>query len=464
MIQKPQTMPSVSHDDGSESALVAAVIVKPSVLDMLGDSISGQDFYSERHGRMYDVLRSVHESGRPINDFKIVMPLLRNANIPLEENETLAAVVGGYFGQGMPHNAKFYVSKIISCSLQRKLGAIAKELANRASDHGTDANENIEWLDAKLQGLSQSRQTPVMQADEIAKEIVSDIDMQLKSGGQRGVPTGFPSYDLTYGNLMPGETTILAGGPGGGKTSCAAQIACYNAERKRRVLVVSLEMSGTQIVLRWLCKLGNVNNRDIRSGNVDAGDLRKLAMGAEMIQGIPLSIWSPATATIQQIRAVAKLQAASNGIDLLVIDYVGRIITNDSRLRKHEQIGQFSAAITALAKELSVPVLLLAQLTREGTESEPQLSHLAESSSLERDADTVLFLHRDPKNPQQTKLITAKHRHGETGFLMLGWDPVRQTFHDDQSAPPANDPPRSRHKVERHTEFDAFNDGEGNYR
>jgi replicative DNA helicase len=194
-------------------------------------------------------------------------------------------------------------------------------------------------------------------------------------------------------------------------------------------------MRDAELVRRILCSRADTDSRDLRSGTLDKRQRESLVGAMLSLDGLPLRVWSPASASLAEIRAVARHEKATAGLGLLVVDYVGVVRPDDRRLPRYEQVSQISSGLKALAKELETPIIALAQLNREADGNEPKLSHLRESGSIEQDADVVLLVH----HPQTTgvsrgdgirtaHVIVAKHRHGETGRVSLFWDPRATRF------------------------------------
>ena len=237
---------------------------------------------------------------------------------------------------------------------------------------------------------------------------------------------------------MPGELGILAARPAMGKTALAMQKALHNARQGRRVLFVSLEMRNRELARRLLCQEAELDSRLLRGRRVDAAARARLQAAHEELAGLPIRLWDPASATLAEIRGVARHMRATGGLYLLIVDYLGLIkpSADSKRLQRHEQVQQTSAGLKELAKELCIPVLALCQLNREADGEEPRLSHLRESGAIEQDADMVLLLHHpereQSKSGNQKKriayLIIGKHRHGETGRIKLQWHPSETRF------------------------------------
>jgi replicative DNA helicase len=256
--------------------------------------------------------------------------------------------------------------------------------------------------------------------------------------------TGLAKLDEAMGAMLPGEMVVIAARPGQGKSALGVQIAMHAAERGRPGLIVSLEMRDTELVKRKLCEFAELDSRDVRSGRLSDEHRQQLHDAAQQLTDLPLRLWSPPSATLADIRAVARRAKAKGGLQLLVVDYLGLVRpgSEDRRLPRFEQVQNISAGLKSLSKELNLPVISLCQLNREADQSAPRLSHLRESGAIEQDADLVIFLHH-PESPahiageqpyaQTVNVIVAKHRHGQVGKVSLLWHPRETRFSSPDS-------------------------------
>ena len=414
-------------DPDSETALLAAVILDPTNMGKVVDLVSADDFGDPDFGAMFEGLRTLHDAGLPIGDPKVFLPELQRANVPVD-----AALVYRLIQEGTPANARYYAKQIRRCEMLRRHYRIGWDLLERTTATDADPADIGQWLESRLATIGQRVADPPRQLDEVAGEIIADL-RDRDSAAPRGIMTGLIRHDETTGGWQPGELVILAARPGVGKTALALQVAMHNAMRHRPVLFVSLEMRDRELVTRVLCGRSRVDSRLLRAGDVTPSDLQDLERASTEVDGVPLRIWAPPTATLPLIRAVAKRERVASGLALLAVDYIGLVQPDDRTRPRHEQVAAVSAGLKRLAKELVVPVLALCQLNREADRTEPRLAHLRESGAIEQDADLITFLHR-PDSDARTTLIVAKHRHGETGKMELAWLPEETRFDDGGGA------------------------------
>lgn len=422
---------TISRETDSEKALLGSVMIDPSMLDAVMLEVSGADFFDVELGKMFDAMMLVSQSGGAVGDPLLLAKELSAMNIPagIRSLSFLAELL-----KFVPHaqNAVYYAQQIRTAALLREIQAIGLELAKRTSNAGARPQDLASWMDAKLQGIGCKQVSPVRRIDSIAADMLAEA----RKPAERGAPvmTGLLTVDNATGGFAAGELIILAARPGVGKTAFATQIALYNANQDRKALLVSLEMSDSELITRVLCGMAGVDSRSVRGKNASPKQLERLEQSAERIGDAPLFVWSPVSATLSKIRAIARQQAAVSPLSMLVVDYLQlmRPESDERRMQRHEQVSAMSSGLKILARELKVPVLCLAQLNREADGNEPKLSHLRESGSIEQDADAVLFLHPGAAavgdSPARASLIVAKHRHGDTGKLELAWYPQTTTF------------------------------------
>jgi replicative DNA helicase len=275
---------------------------------------------------------------------------------------------------------------------------------------------------------------------------MADLEALQKRGQHLlGVPSGYKDLDKALGGgLQRSDLVILAARPGNGKTSLALNIAAHAAlHEKKRVAFFSLEMGAKQLGLRLIAMHANQDQRRLRLGLID--DWEKVVKATDTLsEG---AIWIDETAGLShtELRSRVRRLQSAQGVDLVVVDYLQlmhAMLSEGKRFSVREQeIAEISRSLNAVAKELNVPVLALAQLSRavEARQNKrPQLSDLRESGALENDADVVLFIYRedlyqetrDPVKKNAADLIIAKHRNGPVGEVHLRFDPRRTCFHD----------------------------------
>lgn len=412
-----------------EPNLIACMVLDPTVCDRLADKLHPSEFADRDLGRLYDTLLALYDARRPIRDLKLLLPELASCGLP----QSLTAAswwITLLADPPLASNAAYYAAEIQAADRRRRLLSVALRI-NADVTAGTEPERTAEYVEAQLASLGSSHeQHPPQRIGQVIAEVCRDLTAEDRPTGP-GVMSGILSLDEVTGGWHPGDLAILAARPGVGKTSLATQIALYQATRGRLAGIVSLEMRQTELVMRLVSTWLSIDIRALRSRDLDARAKAKLLeLGAEYADSdMPLDLWSPPTASLAGIRGYAKRLSLQGKLSLLVVDYLQLVRPRDYRTPREQQVAEVSRGLKALAKELEVPVLCLAQLNRdvEKTNRAPKLSDLRESGSIEQDADAVVFIHPD-KDAHQ--LIVAKQRFGGIGSVTVHFDAKRTTFTD----------------------------------
>jgi replicative DNA helicase len=402
------------------------------VLDRIAPIVSAADFEDSALGSLYAALALLCEARQPITDFTWLPGELARMDVPGDVRTQLALIRCVEAAVNQAH-VVHYAEQVATAASLRRWSLVAGQLAERAADPMAKPDSIATWLESQVSRLSARRTDDARTVGEIAADVLAEIDRPRATGS--GVMSGLLPLDEAMGPLMGGELCIIAARTGCGKTSLATQWAEHAAERGNTALIVSLEMRDAELVKRMLCSRSDTDSRDLRGGTLSQEQRLGIVNAVQVIDNLPLRIWSPPSASVAEILAVARHAKATAGLGLLVVDYLNLARPDDRRLPRYEQVSQISAGLKVLAKELDVPLIALAQLNREADGNEPKLSHLRESGSIEQDADVVLLVHHpgnagtaSSANLRGANIIVAKHRHGETGLVRLLWAPRETRF------------------------------------
>lgn len=418
----------------AERALLGSLILDPAQIDRVRAELDPAAFFRHAHRVIYEALL---EMAPPVDLVTLSHHLAERGQLDQVGGPVyLAALL-----DGLPRSAHLgaYVRIVREAARRRRVAAIGRAVANKApSDPELEAL--VEQADAALIGeMADSRlHDRVADAETVAAEGVGLLE-RLVSGEGIGLRSGFTELDQITRGLLPGQLVLLAARPGMGKTALALTAARQIAQAGSRVAIVSLEMARQELFLRLLTQVSHVDLHQIASGRIPAAQYGELAEAACQIGQLPLSIIDRPTLTVSQIRALARqIQAVRTPpLALVVVDYLQLIVPEHRHESRVVEIGEISRRLKALARELEVPVVCSAQLSRavEGrSDKRPVLSDLRDSGCLEQDADLVLLLYRPgyySKTPDplgQTELVVAKHRNGPTGTVRLRWRPELMLF------------------------------------
>lgn len=426
-------------DTEAEKHILGSILLKPSVLDDIGGKLAPDDFYSDQYRTLYGHLRTMHDEDRRI-DVSLLRARLQQAG-DLEAIGGVATIAEVAATVPVASNAAHYAALVVRASQHRRLIAAATETLRDAYAAQEDPAEILNRAEAALIGIETGDGSgePVT-AWDATSDAMSRIDLIHKRGESAGVMTGLFEYDRNMGGLFAGEFIVLAARPGIGKSALALQIAHHVASRGKLVYFVSLEMATVELLTRLLCSLGGVSGRRVRTANLTDQDMAAIAEVAGEVALKTLVFHDRSNLGVYDIRRASR---RLKDVALIVVDYVQLIRPENPRDPRQEQVAKMSRTLKALARDLNVPVLCVAQLNREADkDGRPRMRHLKESGALEQDADVVLLLHRpdvpagesDLDEKYRPMLIIDKNRNGQTAAIRLEWIPHLTRFKSGQAA------------------------------
>ncbi len=428
------------HSIEAEQGVLGCILLSPG--DGMGICIEkfkrgSEAFYDLRHRVLYDTFAEMYDRKDPI-DLITLHQELKNRN-------QIEAVGGlGYLStlsDVVPSaaNLAYYIEIVREKYLLRKMIQTCTGVVARVYEHEGAVEGLLDEVERDVLQINQDRvETSSHTIKELVHKAINTIeDYHRRQGMLTGIATGFTDLDKMTSGLHAGEMVVIAARPSMGKTSFAMNIAEHVAiDLRLPVGVFSLEMTSESLVLRMLCSRSRVNLRNIRDGFLAERDFPKLTGSAGKLANAPLYIDDSAGLSILQLRAKARRMFQQHGIKLFVIDYLQLLNSTSRRAENRQQeIADISNGIKALAKELSVPVIVLSQLNRELEKEKnrkPRLSDLRESGAIEQDADLVGLLYKpesekageDEENVGELdalgiNLLIAKQRNGPTGDVHL---------------------------------------------
>jgi replicative DNA helicase len=423
-------MPDVTEvpkDIDTEAALLAAIIADGAALYDVLDTVQPNDFWLTRHQWVYEAMLSLHRRGEGIDYVTVVSELGKVGRL---EEIGGAAWVTGLLNQtpSIPLFAGTYGRIIRAAAVRRRLITAASAIAKLAYDGEKDVQMVVDEAQAALAAATDGREeSDLGTAAQIVSRVYDDVERR-RIEDVSGIPTGFADLDRELGGLQAGDLLLVAGRPGMGKTALQLTIAYNAARRGKRVLVVSLEMSASQNMQRLIAMESKVPTEKQRRGALSDDDFSAFTRGVGAISRLPIWVLDSPGLTPEALRARVKRLHAEHKLDLVMVDYLQLMTATRKDSNRVQEVSDISRAMKQLARELDVPVLAAAQLSRaveQRQDKRPTLSDLRDSGALEQDADVVLFIYRDDYyNPNtdkknQADIIIAKHRNGPTGMVSL---------------------------------------------
>lgn len=424
------------QDLTAEQALLGSIMIKPSALNELISTIAPDDFYSERHRRIYRAMLKLFDKNQPID--------LVAMTAGLTDGKQLEAVGGaGYLVELVnlvpsASNLKYYGEIVKKKAQLRRL----IDSAERLSELGYREEEELESIFEKAEktifGLVNfSKKAFVSIKDTLVEAWERFENLHKTSDSLRGVPTGFKGLDERLSGLQKSDLIILAARPSMGKTSLALDIARQVAKRNIPVCIFSLEMSSQQLVDRLIAAESHVDSWKLRTGRLTADDeFSRIRDALDTLAKAPIFIDDDPSNNISKMKSVARRLKNEHNLGLIVVDYLQLMIPRRESDSLVQQVTEISRSLKGLARELDIPLLALSQLNRavEQRGGKPRLSDLRDSGSIEQDADVVMFIHRDDKYNEDSdkkniaEILIEKHRNGPTGMVELYFDEKRVSF------------------------------------
>ena len=451
----------------AEQALLGSILVNNDIIDEISNTIKSYIFFDPAHIKIYDVIVNLNNRGMIANPITL-KNFFEKDNMLNEVGGTEYLVKLTRFSSSSKQ-AVDYAKIIHEMYLRRQLILISDKLSSEtlnASSKEQNAESIIEGTEKSLFDLAESGSfsQSFIQFNKALDQTIQMATLAMQNDqGIVGVPTGLKELDEKLGGLHKSDLIILAGRPSMGKTALATNIA-YNAaqnilkrQEKSSIAFFSLEMSSEQLSTRILSEQARIRSDDIRRGKVTEEEINRYIETSRNIYNLPLYIDETPAITIATLSNRARRIKRLNGLSLVVVDYIQLMRSssnkNDGRV---QEISEITQGLKALAKELSVPVLALSQLSRaveQRDDKQPQLADLRESGSIEQDADVVMFVYREAyylerKQPKlgsiehaewQSKMndvngladiILGKQRHGPTGTIKVEFEGIYTKFKD----------------------------------
>ena len=436
----PDKLPPQSIE--AERSLLGCLMLDKNAILKVVDFLGPKDFYKEAHQEIYQVIQDLFEKREPI-DLLSVSTRLKEKN-KLEEmggNASLTELINSVPTASHVLN---YAKIVQRKRILRDMIQASYEIGQMGYDETEDVDILLDQAEKRIFSIAQKSLTqnfvPIKAELEEAFERIDNLSKH--KGIPRGIPTGFADLDNILAGLQKSDLIILASRPSLGKSALALDIARHCATHEKiPVGIFSLEMSKDQAVDRLIAAQAGIDLWRLRTGRLsDRGednDFSKIQRALDILSQASIFIDDSASCNILQMRAMARRLQADRGLGLVIVDYLQLMEPRNTNTSMVQQMTEVSRSLKALAKELTVPVLALSQLSRAVEQRSPQiprLSDLRETGAIEQDADVVLFIYREDKYREASArkniadIIIAKHRNGPVGKVELYFDEQRVSF------------------------------------
>lgn len=421
----------------AEEAILGGILLDPEAISRVSDRLVPEAFYISAHKDIYQAALHLYEARKPTD-------LLSVANW-LDDNDMLARVGGRNKLASLVDrtvsavNIDALASLVMEKYLRRQLIKAGNEIIQLGYQTENELPHILDLAEQKVFAIAQERpQSGLVHIGETLVNAFQEIETRHQGLALPGVPSGFYDLDAMTSGFQPSDLIIVAGRPSMGKTAFCLNLT-YNvaATYKLPVAIFSLEMSKEQLVQRLLASEAEIESGYLRSGRISQSQWEPLSRAISLLSEMPIYIDDTPNITVTEMRSQARRLQAELGtnLGLIVIDYLQLMEgAGDNRV---QELSRITRSIKGLARELSVPVIALSQLSRgveARTNKRPMLSDLRESGSIEQDADLVIMLYRDeyyhPDTPDRgiAEVVIAKHRNGPTGTIKLLFEPQFTKF------------------------------------
>lgn len=427
----------------AEQSVIGSMLLSKSAIVQATESLVGDCFYLDKHAKIFNAIKKLYENSIPV-DFTTITNELKD--------QGLLSAVGGveYITEIMEQtpvasNVGYYINIVLEKSVLRRLIEASSDVATLGYSNEYNLEETLDKAESRILEVVKDRKATDF---KIMPEVLTNVQTNLEKlaankGKISGLSTGYIDIDKLTDGFHPGELIILAARPSVGKTALALNILQNVAiNNKKSVILFTLEMLAEQVVPRMIASVGQIEAFKLKNGNLENNDWGRVTSAMATLADTNIYIADTTNITVGDIKAKARrIKAQDPNLSLIVIDYL-TLISGMSRYsgQRQQEVSEISRALKALALELQIPILALAQLSRalEAREDKrPILSDLRESGQIEQDADIVAFLYRDdyhnkeastPDNISKIEVIIRKNRNGSIGTAELLFKKNTQSF------------------------------------
>lgn len=412
----------------AEQSLLGSILINPTCLDDIAPLISSEDFYMPEHSEIYSAMLSMYLKSKNIDTVTLIEELVQSGTYDEAGGREYLKLIAEAVPAAV--NAKDYAKIVRDKAILRQLITASDDISEAAYAGDDEAENLVEYAESKIFRIAEGRENKnfIHIRDALLQVYERLTKLSENPDELRGTPTGYGDLDNVIVGMGNSDLVLIGARPGMGKTSFAMNIAVSAAlKTKKAVCVFSLEMSAEQLANRMLSSEAQVDSYKMRSGNLETEDWKAIAYASNKLSEAEIFIDDTPGVTVTAMKS--KLRRMKN-LGLVVIDYL-QLMQGDRRSdNRVQEVADISRGLKLLAKELNVPIITCAQLSR-GPENRPDkrpmLSDLRDSGAIEQDADIVMFLYRDEYYKEETveqsvaEVIVAKNRHGSLEKVKLGW-------------------------------------------
>jgi replicative DNA helicase len=443
----PRTPP---HDLQAEMGVIGSMLLSQDASYLARERLSEESFYKLAHQDIFNAIQTLSDAHSTVD-----LILLRDELTRQEKLEKVGGV--GYLLELMEAvptsaNAEHYIEIVREHAVRRHLIETSSQIQKDSYEASQEVDDLLDRAEQSILSVRHQKETgTTKEIHDVLQDIVARLEQLHQHPGQlTGLASGYYDLDDLTGGFQPGEFIVVAARPSMGKTSFALNVL-HNVcvVQRRPAALYSLEMPAEQIVSNFLCIHNRLDTHDFRRGSLSQRQWDRLEASLDELVGLPLYIDDSPTQRVLDLRARARRLHARHKIELIVVDYLQLVTSNRSTENRATEVAEISAGLKALARELKVPLIAVAQLSRrvEQEQRRPRMSDLRESGAIEQDADVIVMLHRSQQPGEEEEepaaqaagseadLIIAKQRNGPTGVVRLVFQRKYLRFESRASQP-----------------------------
>ncbi len=415
--------------------------ISKTALTKLCDDLTADMFYDDKNAAIFTAMKSLHNNNENIDTTILVNEIEKNGSInKIGGLAYLSEVIDSVVSAS---NVDSYIKIVRDKALRRKLISACESIEKIARDEVNDTNEIIDSAEKDIfQITKQKKSGEFKTVGNVLKEARQNLEaLSKQSSDVTGLPTGFVDFDKLTAGLHPNQLIVIAARPGMGKTAFALNVAANAAiQSGKAVAIFNLEMSAEQLIMRMISSRGAVEGGKLMTGKLNQEDWKKVNEAMSELDGLPLFFEDTPGITIGELTTKCRRLAEKENLGLIIIDYL-QLISGGSGYGNNrvQEISDVSRKLKMLAMELGIPIISLAQLSRqvEGREDKrPMMSDLRESGQIEQDADIIGFLYREDYYTKQatdtgiskSEFIIGKNRNGGTKTIFLTFERMYSNF------------------------------------
>ncbi len=427
------------HNDEAEQATLGALLLDDDAISTAVRFLRPADFYNNANQRIFQVIINLFNKGKKADIITVVEELRRLGELDVAGGPAYIASLPAVVPTSA--NIEYYAKTVQDHAIRRALISLASSVSAKSFDETREGRMILEEAQQAIFELTDNRQAlSFKSAREIVPKTIDVIQKLYNTKEQyTGVPTGLSELDNITSGFQKSELIIIGARPSVGKTALALTMAANTSIKDNRpTAFFTLEMSDLALMQRLIASEARINSEYLRTGLLKPSDFHSLMEAAGRIYEAPLYIVDMPSMKLLDLRAQARRMRTQQKIEILFIDYLTLISSDNYSLPRHEQIAEISRSLKSLARELDIPVVALSQVRRDAEGKRPSLSDIRESGSIEQDADVVIFLHRERESERkadgerskviQTELIIAKQRNGPVGTIDIAFLPNYTKF------------------------------------